>query len=316
MVDLRRLAEELNIHEISVCHAGRFDDVEAILLKDEQLGITPPFVTKEIEKRVEPKETMKDAASFIVVLEHYHVNSYPKREGRYGNISPAACGEDYHRILRRKLNALVECLKSEDPKSDYLLYVDDSPFSEKHVAMRSGLGKILKNGLFYSRKAGSRCNIGIILTNKPLECFKVPEIKDDDLVFAPCLHCKACLTLCPSGALSAFGLNSYQCVSYLTQKKEELTQDEEIAMGHQIYGCDVCQKVCPINGVIGETFDTGMEVSLDELLSMSNKEFKIQFQHTAAGWRGKKQFVKNAEIALKNMERLDGNMEFQRTSRL
>ena len=309
MVDLRRLAEELNIHEIAVCHAGRFDDVEAILLKDEQLGITPPFVLTDIEKRVEPKETLKDAASFIVVLEHYQVNTYPRRSGRYGNISPAACGEDYHRILRRKLNALVEHLKENDPEAEFLYYVDDSPFSEKHVAMRSGLGKILKNGLFYSRQAGSRCNIGIILTNKQPENFIVSNPVFDDSVFAPCLKCKACISLCPGQALNEFGLNSYRCVSYLTQKKETLTIEEEMAMGHQIYGCDMCQKVCPINGSVSLEMETGLEISLDDILSMSNKGFKLQFQQTAAGWRGKKQMQKNAEIILRNMERLDGNME-------
>lgn len=314
MVDLHRLAEKLNIDDIAVCHAGRFHEVEQILKKDMELGILPPFVEADICKRVEPKETMADAASFIVLLEHYEPMIYLKREGRYGNISPAASGEDYHRIVRNKLNALVEVFNEKDPEGVYQAYVDNSPFSEKHVAIRAGLGKIMKNGLFYSKHFGSRCYIGLILTNRPPEFYGLPLRHDgDDERFQRCISCRACITLCPGHALNEQGINSYQCVAYLTQKKEALTEAEEIAMGGQIYGCDLCQKVCPLNTPIPKGYETGTEVCLDTLLSMSNKEFKLSYQKTAAGWRGKKQLQKNAEIVLRNMERTNGNMEFKRS---
>ena len=74
-------------------------------------------------------------------------------------------------------------------------------------------------------------------------------------------------------------------------------------MGYQIYGCDICQKICPVNGVISNEYETGVQVDLDQLLTLSNKQFKELYQHTAAGWRGKKQLQRNAEIALKNMEK-------------
>lgn len=310
MVDLQRLAEKLNIDDIAVCHANRFDDVEKLLKKDIVLGILPPFVEADIEKRVEPKKTLADAKSFIVLLEHYEPVVYKKREGRYGNISPAASGEDYHRIVREKLNALVEILKQNDCEGNYQAYVDNSPFSEKHVAIRAGLGRIMKNGLFYSKKFGSRCYIGIILTNRRPEFFGLSKRCDgDDAQFLRCISCRACIRSCPGQALNEHGINSYQCVAYLTQKKEELTEAEEIAMGSQIYGCDVCQKVCPLNAPIPKGYETGTEVILDDLFKMSNKQFKLSYQKTAAGWRGKKQLIKNAEIVLRNMERNNGNME-------
>ncbi|MBQ2287484.1 MAG: tRNA epoxyqueuosine(34) reductase QueG [Lachnospiraceae bacterium] len=304
MVDLYRLAEELNIHDIAVCSAEPFRDVEHILHKDVTLDIFPPFTETDIHKRVEPKETMKDAASFLVILEHYEPEIYKKRDGRYGNISPAASGEDYHRVVRRKLNSLVDALKTEYPNGDYMAFVDNSPFSEKHIAVRSGLGRILKNGLFYSKTFGSRCFIGIVLTNLPVEIWNLERRKDgQDRWFDRCLSCNACIQLCPGNALNYDGMNSYRCVSYLTQKKEELTDDEKTKMGAHIYGCDVCQKVCPLNKKIPEGYETGSEISLDELMTMTNKGFKLKYQKTAAGWRGKKQLQKNAEIALKNMER-------------
>ena len=305
MVDLRRLAEELNIDDIAVCNAEPFLDVESILIKDKLLGILPPFTEEDINKRIDPSQTLSDAKSFIVILQKYTPTLYKKREGNYGNISPAATGTDYHRIVRDKLNKLSEKLLEDDPNGVYMPFVDNSPFSEKHIALRANMGKILKNGLFYSNFLGSRCFIGILLTNRDVSSFELKSKKDISMKKLDiCNTCNACIKACPGGAISDKGFNSYRCVSYFTQKKEELTSEEEAAMGYQIYGCDICQKNCPINGVIAKEYETGTEVDLDQLLAMSNKQFKEVYQATAAGWRGKKQLQRNAEIALKNKEKI------------
>ena len=276
--------------------------MEELLLKDQKLGIYPPFVETDIKRRVCPEETLPGASSFIVILEHYEPAIYKKREGRYGNIAPSACGEDYHRRVREKLNRLMDALDTMDPEGQRMAYVDNSPFSEKHVAERAGLGRIMKNGLFYSRKFGSRCFIGLILTNRPPKFYGMEPRQDfKDPWFDKCRQCSACQKLCPGKALTDKGMNSYRCVSYLTQKKEELTLEESKNMGRQIYGCDVCQKVCPLNEPVPYGYETGEEVSLDDILAMTNKQFKLTYQKTAAGWRGKKQFQKNAEIILKNI---------------
>lgn len=305
MVDLWGLAEKLNIDDIAVCHAGKFEDVEQLLKKDAELGILPPFTETDIRKRVYPSETLANAKSFIVILEHYDPPVYKKREGLYGNISPAASGEDYHRIVRDKLSGLMEVLSSVDGEGKRLAYVDNSPFSEKHVAVRAGLGRLMRNGLFYSRKFGSRCYIGLILSDRPVDFYGLAARRDnEDTWFDRCLTCRACQIFCPGGAITERGMNSYRCVSYLTQKKENLTDSEAAALDRQIYGCDVCQKVCPLNPGVPTGYETGMEVSLEELLAMSNKQFRMKYQRTAAGWRGKKQLQKNAEIVLNNiMER-------------
>ena len=93
MVDLYGLAEELNIDDIAVCHAEKFEGVEQLLKKDAELGILPPFTETDIRKRVCPEETLDGAKSFIVILEHYEPPVYKVRKGLYGNISPAASGE-------------------------------------------------------------------------------------------------------------------------------------------------------------------------------------------------------------------------------
>lgn len=302
MVDLYGLAEKLNIDDLAACGAEPFFEVERLLKKDMELGILPPFTDTDIRKRVYPEETMAGAAGFIVILEHYVPWTYKKREGFYGNISPAACGEDYHRIVHGKLNRFLEALMSEDPEGTYRAYVDNSPFSEKHVAIRAGLGRLMRNGLFYSRKFGSRCYIGLILTDRSPEFFAIPPRRDsEDLWFERCRTCRACEQFCPGQAITPEGMNSYRCISYLTQKKEGLTPEEERSMGLQIYGCDMCQKVCPLNPPIPLGYETGMEVDLEELLGMSNSQFRRVYQRTAAAWRGKKQLQKNAEIVRKNL---------------
>ncbi|MDD3222933.1 MAG: DUF1730 domain-containing protein [Clostridia bacterium] len=302
MVDLYGLTEKINIDDIAVCHAGPFDEVETLLKKDMELGILPPFTEEDIQKRVNPEETMAGAASFIVILEHYKPEVYKKREGFYGNISPAASGEDYHRIVQGKLNLLLQALKEDDSQGHYQAYVDNSPFSEKHIAVRAGMGRMMRNGLFYSRKYGSRCFIGVILTDKKPEYYGLPMRHDgDEEWFSRCKSCKACQNLCPGEAITDKGFNSYRCVSYLTQKKEALTKDEEHKLGLQIYGCDVCQKVCPLNPSYEAGYETGREVDLTELMGMSNKQFNQIYRQTAAGWRGKKVLQRNAEVVRKNI---------------
>lgn len=133
---------------MAVCGAEKFSEVEAILKKDMKLGILPPFTDLDIRKRVCPEETLAGAAGFIVILEHYTPETYKKRTGLYGNISPAASGEDYHRTVGKKLNRLVEELMAADPEGTYLAYVDNSPFSEKHVAIRAGLGRLMHKAFF------------------------------------------------------------------------------------------------------------------------------------------------------------------------
>lgn len=221
MVNLYGLAEKLNIDDMAVCSAEKFSEVEAVLKKDMELGILPPFTDCDIRKRVCPEETMAGASGFIVILEHYVPEIYKKREGLYGNISPAASGEDYHRTVREKLNRLTESLTAADPDGKYMAYVDNSPFSEKHVAIRAGLGRLMRNGLFYSRKFGSRCYIGLILTDRKPEFFGMALRKDgDDTWFDRCQTCRACELHCPGRAIGAEGMNSYRCVSYLTQKRK------------------------------------------------------------------------------------------------
>ena len=262
MAGLLEFAQKAGVDDIAVCDASDFPEVEALLRRDISLGILPPFTETDLKKRVSPEETLPGAKSFIVILEKYTPPAYKHCEG-FGNISPAATGIDYHRTVMEKLTILTEYIEKTYKDSKCMAFVDNSPFSEKHVAIRAGLGKLMRNGLFYSRHFGSRCFIGLILTNLPADVFDIPERNDTaDAFFLRCSTCKACMTFCPGKALTEKGMNSYRCVAYLTQKKEPLSESEKKAMGIQVYGCDICQKVCPLNENIPAGYETGEPVDL------------------------------------------------------
>lgn len=299
MDEIRRFCVSVGIYEVGFGHSRPFFDVEKLLAADLETGVgLPPFTEERIEFRVFPERTMKHCRSFITILEPYEVPVYsPAEFVGSGNISPAALGTDYHINVMDKLKKLKNYLDQTFPQSMNMAFVDNSPFSEKHVAVRCGLGEIYKNGLFYSNIFGSRCFIGIILTDIQFVDEAPAKIQTG------CLECQRCINACPTKAITPEGFNSYRCISYLTQKKGEINSDLQKAMGIQIYGCDICQAVCPANPPVKDGAKTGAAVDLVWLLSMSNRQFKERFGGTAAGWRGRRVLQRNAKIALENIKK-------------
>ena len=297
--EIRRFCSFAGICEVGFGHSRPFFDVEKLLAADLETGAgLPPFTEERIEVRVFPELTMKNCRSFITILEPYQVPVYsPAEFAGSGNISPAASGMDYHIRVMQKLKKLKNYLDQNFPQSVNMAFVDNSPFSEKHVAVRCGLGEIFKNGLFYSQIFGSRCFIGIILTDIQFEENAPAKMQTG------CLDCQKCINACPTKAITPEGFNSYKCISYLTQKKGEIDTDLQQQMGVQIYGCDICQTVCPANPPVKEGYKTGEAVDLERLLAMSNRQFKERFGATAAGWRGRGVLQRNAKIALENIKK-------------
>ncbi len=144
MDEIRCFAHSVGIGEIGFGHSHPFFDVERLLKIDMDAGIgLPPFTEERIEKRVYPENTMENCRSFITILQPYAVPVYSRETFKgYGNISPAAVGTDYHILVMEKLTKLKEYLDKKFPGSENMAFVDNSPFSEKHVAVRCGLGQI------------------------------------------------------------------------------------------------------------------------------------------------------------------------------
>ncbi len=292
---VERFALENNIIA-GVCDADRLDFAEAAVR-----NIDTPFVSKNTDLRLTPALTMESAKSIIVVgLSYNKKPAYAPDKKQRGNISAGAVGTDYHIIIKEILEKLAKTLL-EHYSFSYKIFVDNGPLLERELAKKAGLGFAGRNCSIISEKLGSFFFIGHMLTD-----LYIQPSKGYPFDFNKCGSCQKCVDACPTGALSpdSFRCDYTKCISYLTQKKDALSEYEEKALGIQIYGCDVCQRVCPYNEnvYIEEVLDIEqMSPCLIDLCNMSKIGFLRRFKHTAAGWRGMKVLKRNASIALSNI---------------
>jgi len=204
--------------------------------------------------------------SVLVVAENYFSDFRNSHEDAI--ISRYARGEDYHRILERKLRQLLLTLKVADSSIDGKIYVDTGAVLEKAFAVTAGLGWQGKNTSIIVENAGSFCFLGVMLLNRDLP---VGDVKPD-----LCGSCEKCLKACPVGAISAPGiLDARKCISYLTIEKKGVFSDEEKNHLHNcLYGCDICQNVCPWNCLWAKTATETRYFNRLELLDRSLSEWE------------------------------------------
>jgi epoxyqueuosine reductase len=167
------------------------------------------------------------------------------------------------------------------------------------------LGFFGKNNCLINDHLGSFFFIGQILVDFHM-VFKQPQLVENG-----CGNCCLCVEACPNQALGeGFSLDPSKCISYLTQKKN-LSADEEKGITSYLYGCDICQKVCPYNQQLEQTREKAFWIDgdtaapiLTDVLKLTNSEFRIQYKNTASGWRGKKNLIRNAQLIIKNKKNM------------
>ena len=164
------------------------------------------------------------------------------REPSLGYISRYALGRDYHKLMRKRLQQLVDMIRQQTAAFGFRVFVDSAPVLEKALAEKAGLGWIGKHTNLLSREAGSWFFLGEIYTNLPLP---VDAAKPE----SHCGTCTACIDICPTRAIVApYRLDARRCISYLTIELHGAIPPEfRTAIGNRIYGCDDCQLVCPWN---------------------------------------------------------------------
>ena len=216
-----------------------------------------------------------------------------------GNLSLYARGEDYHLVLGRRLKTICDCFSQEYPSYLFLPGADSSPLPEREIAWRAGLGLRGKNGLLILPPYGSYVFLGTILSDRPFPVEAAEAAPD-------CLSCNRCLSACPTGALSGPGVDAGRCLSDLTQRKGALSGEEETHLRKHplIWGCDLCQSVCPYNRSAVLTplaeFREGLVSSLApaDLEGLTNRTFRARYGDRAFAWRGPAVLRRN--LALKN----------------
>ena len=253
-----------------------------------------------------PRMLHERAASIISVGIPYYRNDVPKPDDgiKRGRIARYAWGVDYHRTLKKRMTKLkvgIEELLGD--AVEVRLLVDTARIVDRAVAARSGLGWYGKHTNIIVPGHGSFVMLGEILIDI--------ELKPDEPLKQDCGRCQICLNRCPTGAIvEPYKVHAPLCISYQTiENRGVIPIDVRSRMGDWVFGCDVCQEVCPYTGAARSLFDEAFEPasmdnafpSLEWLLTMTEEEFRIVFRGTAVLRTKRSGLARNAAIALGNL---------------
>lgn len=213
---------------------------------------------------------------------------------RNGNLSLYARSRDYHKVIREKLSPVCDFICSLDSQAECEIFADIGPEVDRKLAYEAGLGFYGKNGMLINDDFGSYFFIGYILCDLDLELDKPLD--------KTCIGCNKCIESCPGGALGKkFCID--RCASHISQKKGNLTESEIAILKKSglIFGCDMCQKVCPHNNITPKPMKEFTEDIIDFLSSsdienLSNKEFLSKYKNRAFSWRGKVVLLRNIKL--------------------
>lgn len=252
-------------------------------------------------KRMNINELFPGAKSLICVAHNYYFPVFHSNGHNLGKISRYACGEDYHRVMKKKLKAYLQKIKEMDQGINGRLCVDTAPIMDKLWAEQAGLGWQGKNTNLITREYGSWVFLGEIIIDKDLDC--------DEPIGDFCGSCQACLDACPTDALIApYVLDARKCISYLTIEfwDKSIPVDLQKNMNGWIFGCDVCQDVCPWNRFAkiakeeryGPKENT-LDFDISELERIDEAAYKNKFKKSPVLRPGWKNFQRNVKAVKK-----------------
>lgn len=209
------------------------------------------YMAAEPERRADPRIYWPEARSVVVCLKSYAPGEREDGGPLTGQVAAYAWGRDYHDAVRKDLHRLGKAIEALLPGVTYRAVIDTSAILERAHAVEAGLGWAAKNTLLLSRAAGSYTFIGAVLLDE--------ELPSDGPTTDHCGSCRACLDACPTGALLAPRLlDSRRCISYLTiELRGAIPREHRRGMGRWVFGCDVCQEVCPWVRKAGPARDPG-----------------------------------------------------------
>jgi epoxyqueuosine reductase len=257
------------------------------------------YMERNFDKHKDVNRILPNAKSVISLgLNYYTTDSYSTNKA-VGKISRYAWGKDYHLIIWAMLDELEEELKKLDSEFESISYVDTGPVMDKAWAVRAGLGWLGKHTNVINREIGSWFFIANIITNYEFDYSEqIPDF---------CGTCTACIDACPTNAIiREYVVDANKCISYLTiENKDEIPDEFKGKFDDWIFGCDICQDVCPWNQkfpvetLINDFHPKNKELKLKEVLEMSEEKFKKIFR-TSPIKRAKLKGLKRNASFLKN----------------
>ncbi|KAF0283600.1 tRNA epoxyqueuosine(34) reductase QueG [Spiribacter roseus] len=304
---IRQWASELGFDDVGVARPALAEDERHLLrwLQDGRHG-TMTWMARHGVKRARPERLVPGTVRILSVRMDYRppdleADDALLADNRRAFIARYALGRDYHKLMRKRLQALANRIDTAVGGFGYRVFVDSAPVLEKALARNAGLGWIGKNTLVLNRHAGSYFFLGEIFTDLPL-----PESEPvDDL----CGSCRACIDVCPTGAITGpQQLDARRCISYLTIEHEgSIPEDLRPAIGNRVFGCDDCQAVCPWNRYAQPTDEAdfhprhGLEdASLVALFRWDEATFLKRTEGSAIRRLGHERWLRNLAVALGN----------------
>jgi len=236
------------------------------------------YMERNLEKRKDVKNILPGAKSVISLGLNYYTNENYENKKSTGKISRYAWGKDYHLIIWEKLDKLVERLKNIDTNFEAKTYVDTGPVMDKAWAVKSGIGWMGKHTNVINKEYGSWFFIATIITNY--------EFEYNEPIADFCGTCTACIDACPTNAIvENYVVDANRCISYLTiENKGEISKEFSGKFDNWIFGCDICQDVCPWNDKFSKLTQEkdfypkgNREINFEEIEKMTNGEFKERF---------------------------------------
>lgn len=303
---IREKAFALGFSHFGIAAAGPMPEEEARLRAWLGKGYhgAMAWMAKDTHRRSDPRQVLEGARSVISVAMNYYSPEQHAADRDAARISRYAWGEDYHLILEKRLTELEQFVVAEKPEARTRRYVDTGPVMDKVWAVRAGIGWLAKNGNVITRDFGSWVFLGEILTTLEFE-YDVP-IEDF------CGSCTACLDECPTEAIvEARVVDSTKCISYLTIEHRGPHDEDALAMDFRnwVYGCDICQDVCPWNSFSQPTAEPGfaprsfnLTPTIADIAGISDEDFRENFRKSPVKRTKAEGLRRNARTLLAQQE--------------
>ena len=255
------------------------------------------YMERNLDKRQDVSLILEGAKSVISLGMNYYSEDEFSNSPEFGKVSQYAWGKDYHLVMWEKLDQLITELKEIDPKFEAKSYVDTGPVMDKVWAKHGGLGWVGMHSNIINRQFGSWFFIATIITNYNFD--------SSSIVTDHCGSCTACIDACPTDAIvEPYVVDANKCISYLTiENKSEIPSEFKNKFEGWIFGCDICQDVCPWN----KKFSTVTMV--EEFRSTENKEIELTTVNKLTNSQFKKKYL-SSPISRTRLKGLKRNAEF------
>ena len=303
-------AHRLGFHKVGVAAAGRSRHADRYLAwLDAGRHASMGYLEREVARRVDPRETVPDARSVIVVTFPYQSEVEVPDDPARGKIARYARGRDYHKVMTPRLAALARFVAGDAPNDPHppqdpgaprrtWYTVDTAPILERDWAEAAGIGWIGRNALVIDREIGSYFFLGVVVTDR--------EYAPDPPATDHCGTCRACLDVCPTDAfVGERSVDARRCISYLTiEHRGEIDSTLADKLEGWVFGCDLCQEVCPYNNrharvlpaIDDDLTPRELPDRLDQLSALDRESFLASFAGTPITRTGHERLARNARL--------------------